>query len=393
MHVVGQMSGTSLDGIDFVWCRFKDAFNAEYLDHASVAFPQALRKRLIKAAQGELKVASLADLNFALGECYSKSLAQVATKRRWKIDLIGLHGQTIFHHAPHSTWQLGEPSFLRERFNVPVAFNFRVADVAAGGQGAPLAPIFHHFAFSQASTGIVAVQNLGGISNVTFLAKSKRRSQKSAHFGHIARKVSVRSAAPQTIDLSHVQAFDTGPANMLMDLAMQKISGGRITMDKNGALAACGVPNVNLVVKWLRHPFFTQRPPKSTGREQFGEKYFLKLWAEMVQAGVRRPEDKLATLLEFTAQSIAMNYQKFAPEPVGDVFLCGGGSRNSALVQRLRLLLAPADVRVSDELGWPHQAIEGAAFAQLAYLRFHNIALDISGITGAKGARVLGQMA
>ena len=367
MNIVGIMSGTSLDGIDYVLCKIKSAQNIEFVDQASAPFPAEIREKLMAAATGELKVAELSELHFSLGKIYAKELAKIKTRKKWKIDLIGLHGQTIYHAPPKATWQLGEPTFLKHEFGKPVIYDFRSGDLTSGGQGAPLAPVFHAYAFAkQAQKNPIAIHNLGGISNITFINKGARTQD--------------------------VKAFDTGPANMLLDLAMEEISRGEKKVDKNGELAARGVAHVDLVVDWLRHPYFAQKPPKSTGRELFGQSFFIQIWRDLEKAKVQDPANKMATILEFTAQSIFNAYRDFAPKNLQAVYLCGGGSQNATLVKRLKYLLSPISVNITDDIGWPTQAVEGAAFALLAYLRLEEQKINLKTITGSSIAQTLGNI-
>lgn len=369
MRVLGIMSGTSLDGVDCVLCEIS-ASGVKLLELWFAHFPRVLARRLHAAARGEAPSWELAQLHHDLGRCYATIAQRHPAARR--AQLIGLHGQTIFHH-PHrtrpATLQLGEPAYLAESLRVPVVSNFRAADLAAGGQGAPLATVFHQVVFARREQH-VCVNNLGGISNVTSLDWR-------------------RGAQPRVL------AFDTGPANVLLDLAVRQLTRGRQTCDRDGRLAARGKVCEPLLRAWLRHPFFRQAPPKSTGRELFGEKFLQPALAEMKQLGLTQP-DFLATLTAFTAHSIALNYALHLPAPPDLVVLSGGGANNSALSDAIASALRTShpriEVQTSADLGWPTEAIEAAAFALLAWRRWHGLPGNLPGTTGAKRAVLCGQI-
>ena len=368
--VLGIMSGTSIDRVDYALCAVAGE-GIELRRHWSAAFPGALQRRLHDAARGESASHELAQLHHDLGRFYARQARPRAEGRR--AQLVGLHGQTVFHHPTRqnpATLQLGEPAYLVEALRVPVVSNFRVADLAAGGQGAPLATAFHVAVFARRGRQ-VCVQNLGGIANVTSMAWTRGR-------------------APA------VRAFDTGPANVLLDLAMRHFTGGKQSMDRNGAWAARGVPCAALLGEWLRHPYFARRPPKSTGRELFGEPFFARVWPRMRAARLSR-YDVLATLTEFTAQSVVLNYRRHLPAPPDTVILTGGGAANPVLAAALRReLLAWSDaieIVPAEAAGWPRQSIEAAAFAWLAHLRVEGQPGNLPATTGAKRPVLCGQMA
>ncbi|HNQ89620.1 MAG TPA: anhydro-N-acetylmuramic acid kinase [Verrucomicrobiota bacterium] len=368
-RVLGIMSGTSIDSVDYALCRVTAA--SVTLDrHWQTAFPKALRQRLHRAARGQATSWELGQLHHDLGRFYAQAAAEGLDHDQ--PDLAGLHGQTVYHQpGPRhpATLQIGEPAWLAETLRIPVVSNFRVADLAAGGQGAPLATLFHQVAFGHDGQ-FVCVNNLGGISNVT--AINRRRP-------HHPR----------------VLAFDTGPANVLMDLAMRELTRGRSPCDHNGAWAAAGHPNPRLVTRWLRHPFFQKPPPKSTGRELFGEPLWLRIAPEIASARLS-PCDLLATLAELTAGSIALNYRLHFGRRPDRVILAGGGADNPHLVRRiahhLHLWAPKAAVLTSTQAGWPTQAIEAAAFALLAYCRLHGRPGNLPATTGARHPALLGQV-
>jgi anhydro-N-acetylmuramic acid kinase len=362
--VLGIMSGTSIDGVDYALCEISDR-SIVLVEFWSAKFPAALQKTLHAAARGELPSHELAQAHHDLGRFYASCAVRPGGKRP---HLAGLHGQTVFHNPSArtpATLQLGEPAYLAERLRAPVVSNFRAADIAAGGQGAPLATLFHEFVFAQRGEHI-CVNNLGGISNVTSLDWRK-------------------GSRPRVI------AFDTGPANVLIDLAMRFFTGGKISMDKGGRWAAKGKPDENILPRWLNHKYFRQKPPKSTGRELFGEPFFAAALKDMKGLS---PFDCIATLTEFTARSLALNYKLHLPAPPSRIVLAGGGASNPSLTAAIERQLASykTHISTSQSLGWPVQAIEPAAFALLADLRMRHQPGNLPQTTGARRAVLLGQV-
>jgi anhydro-N-acetylmuramic acid kinase len=363
--VLGIMSGTSLDGVDYALCSV-GAAGVALRALWSARFPPALRETLHAAARGELKSHQLAQAHHDLGRFYAKHAVAPKAARSQAPALAGLHGQTIFHNPSRrqpATLQLGEPAYLVERLRVPVVSNFRAADMAAGGQGAPLATIFHQRVFARRGQH-VCVNNLGGISNVTSL--DWRRGPRPT-----------------------VLAFDTGPACVLIDLAMSALSGGKLVMDSNGAWAARGQPCDAILGRWLQHNYFRRRPPKSTGRELFGEPFFKTAMRDMRRL---TPIDKVATLTAFTARSLALNYKLHLRSLPSRLILTGGGAANPTLAQAIAKQFAGRDVEIltSDKLGWPVRAIEPAAFALLAHLRMTGHPGNLPRTTGARRSAILG---
>lgn len=359
--VLGIMSGTSIDSVDYALCRVS-AMSVKLEKLWSVDFPAELQKRLHRAAANQASAWEVGQTHHNLGRFYAAHSGQ--GKRP---DFVGLHGQTVFHNPDKkspATLQLGEPAYLVERLGVPVVSNFRSADIAAGGQGAPLATVFHQFAFAKRGQH-VCVNNLGGISNVTSM--DWRRGPK-----------------PKMI------AFDTGPANVLIDLAMRHLTNGAKQMDKDGAWAAKGQAVKPAVQRWLHHDYFSMKPPKSTGRELFGEPFFKIAMRELKRLS---KFDVLATFTEFTARSLALNYQKFLPSVPERLILTGGGAANPQLVKAVAAQFPPAtEVVTSDSLGWPVQSIEPAAFALLAWLRMNGRPGNLPETTGARHPVLCGQI-
>jgi anhydro-N-acetylmuramic acid kinase len=357
MRVLGIMSGTSIDSVDYAVCDITAPSKIRFIEHWSAPFSKALKDQLHRAARNETSTYELGDLHHDLGRFYAKAAGKP------RVDLVGLHGQTVFHHPGRATLQLGEPAYLAEELRVPVISNFRAADIAAGGQGAPLATIFHRHVFGRRGQHI-AVNNLGGISNVTSLDWR-------------------RGFEPRVL------AFDTGPANVLLDMASRQFF--RKPFDKNGALAARGEVSEQHLNTWLNHRYFRTKPPKSTGRELFGESFFKSAMPVKLA-----PHDLLATLTELTAKSIGFNYDRFLPKPLDAVILAGGGSQNKHLVTRITAALqgfAPGiRIETTADHGWDPQVIEASAFALLAWLTYHKEPGNIPATTGAGGQRILGQV-
>lgn len=356
--VLGIMSGTSIDSVDYALCEIS-AEKIRLRQLWSVDFPRPLQAALHAAARNDLNSYDLAQLHHDLGRFYARH-----ARPQLKPDYAGLHGQTVFHNpSPKSPamLQLGEPAYLVEALRAPVVGNFRVADMAAGGQGAPLATLFHKFVFAERGRHI-CVNNLGGISNVT-------------------------SMSPKGI-----LSFDTGPANVLIDMAMRHWTRGRLSMDKGGKWAAQGRADETLIGQWLRHPYFKKHPPKSTGRELFGEPFFKIALRQM--RGLGR-FDQLATLTEFTARSVALNYQLHLRSRPEKIILTGGGALNPLLVRAIARQFEngpEVEVMTSKSLGWPVESIEPAAFALLAWMRMNNRPGNLPETTGARRAAVLGQV-
>lgn len=357
MRVLGIMSGTSVDSVDYAVCKITSSANLQFIEAWSARFPNTLQQRLHRAAANESRAYEIGDLHHDLGRFYAKNAGKA------RVDLVGLHGQTVFHNPGRATLQLGEAAYLAEALRVPVVSNFRAADIAAGGQGAPLATIFHRYVFAQPGKHI-AVNNLGGISNVTAL---DWRTGKEPH----------------------IVAFDTGPANVLLDMATRRLF--KKAFDRAGALARRGDVSEGELRRWMAHPYFRVTPPKSTGRELFGDAFFAKAIQQKL-----RPHDLLATLTELTARSIAMNYRLHLRSLPQTIILAGGGSKNSFLVKRitsaLRELNEKIQVRTTAEHGWDPQVIEASAFALLAWLTSHKKPGNLPTTTGAKGPRLLGQI-
>lgn len=387
MLVVGLMSGTSADAIDAVLAEIDEVEGQIHVrQRAFVAEEWRADERalIFDLFEGRSTVQTLCRANFALGEGFARAALAVIAAAGLSpedVDLIGSHGQTIWHDVDAhghvtSTLQIGEAAVIAERTGITTVADFRVADVAAGGQGAPLVPIFDWLLLRPPADagGWRAVQNIGGIGNVTLLP-------------------------PHGVDAQPL-AFDTGPGNVLIDWAAHLVSGGRLRCDVDGQLAAAGTVASALLEGWLDHAYFRQLPPKSTGRELFTRSLVEDWWAEARAHGCT-DADFVATLTELTAASIADAYVRFAPGPVVETVVGGGGGRNPVLMARLAAQLQVQmgqAVPVLRHADLPHLTIdddskEALAFALMAWLTYHQRPSNVPACTGAQGARVLGKVA
>jgi anhydro-N-acetylmuramic acid kinase len=384
MIVAGVMSGTSADGINVALvqlsARGRGRPRHTLLAHEEYPFPAPVRRAILEMMNAELaRVADLARLNFLLGELYAEAVAKTARKHRVKLDLVGCHGQTLYHQGMAQrflrrklavTWQTGEGAVIAARLSVPVVSDFRTADMAAGGKGAPLVPFLDYFLYRDQHLARIA-QNIGGIANLT--------------------------AIPAGASLHEVLAFDAGPGNMVIDAAMEELFGKRY--DRDGKVAASGRVLDAVVRKLVRAPFFRQKPPRTAGREEFGREYagrFLRICR-----GASKP-DVVATATALTARSIADSVRRFVlPKFAGrrnradhQMIVSGGGSKNPTLMGMLRDEITPLGISVhfSDEFGLPAEAKEAVAFALLAHETWHRRPSNVPSATGAKRAAILGKI-
>ena len=369
--VVGLMSGTSLDGITAAAVRFTDddanRTRIELLAWLTRSYSAEQRARLTRALTGA-SPAEYCRIGFDLGDWLADAavacIAEAGVARE-EIAAVASHGQTIWHEPGHSTWQLGESAVIAERTGLDVVADFRVRDVAAGGQGAPLVPIADARLFANES-GWRALQNIGGIGNVTVV--------------------------PPNGDVRAVRAFDTGPGVAVID-AVTRLVDPSLPFDVDGRLASSGSPVESVVTELLAAPYFAAEPPKSTGRELFSASYAESLVARCRAARANAsPADVVATATLLTARSIADAYARFLPEPVDDVLLSGGGARNPALVATIERELTGRRVRRFEEEFFDGEAKEAVAFAFLGWLHLRGRAGNVIGATGARGPRVLGKL-
>ncbi|MGO9083884.1 MAG: anhydro-N-acetylmuramic acid kinase [Candidatus Sulfotelmatobacter sp.] len=399
MIVAGVMSGTSADGIDVALVeigeengpgshskpaarpsgRVARSHTIKLLGHAQYPYPRKVRAAVLAAMNAEeARVADVARLNSILGELYADAV--LATQRKFgaNVELVGCHGQTLYHQGEAelflgrkiaATWQTGEAAIIAARVGVPVVSDFRPADMAAGGKGAPLVPYLDYLLFRDSKIGRI-VQNIGGIANLT--------------------------AIPAGAGADDVIAFDTGPGNMVMDAVAEALFGRRF--DRDGKIAASGAVLEPVLRRILRQKFFRAKPPKTAGREEFGREFvqaFLRL------CGRARRQDVVATATGLTARSIADAARRFvlrkssaAKSDFQEMIVSGGGARNVALMKMLVESLAPLGIRLrlTDEFGLPSEAKEAVAFAVLAYETWNGRSSNLPAATGAKRAAILGKI-
>jgi anhydro-N-acetylmuramic acid kinase len=389
--VAGVMSGTSADGVDVAICRISPALRArgtpriKLLGHLGAPYPKTVRAAVLCAMDADaISVAELARLNWRLGEVYADAVAKAQEKFGVKVKLVGCHGQTVYHQgasekylgkATRATWQMGEAAVIAEKLRTPVVSDFRPGDLAAGGQGAPLVPMLDYCMFRSAKVSRVLL-NLGGIGNLT--------------------------AIPAEAGVDGLMAFDTGPGNMVIDACMKRLY--EREFDRAGAVGRTGRVLQEVVQEILKGQYFSALPPKSCGREQFGEMFVSRFIAMCRKAGgvEDRDEDVIATATALTAASIAEAYQKFVSGHVGqsaplssvELVAAGGGTKNNLLMKMLTddLGAMGVKVRLMEELGIPAQAKEAVAFALLAWLSWNGLPGNIPAATGAARAVVLGKV-
>jgi anhydro-N-acetylmuramic acid kinase len=383
MRVLGMMSGTSADGIDVALADISGApprLTAKLEGHYHAPFPKLIREAILRLANGAATTtAEISQLNFLLGEEFAA--AAIAACAKWriplrKISLIGSHGQTIFHQGLArkflssrriaSTLQIGEPSIIAERTGVTTIADFRPADMAAGGHGAPLVPFVDYLLYRNAKIGRVAL-NIGGIANVTVIPAAARSQD--------------------------VFAFDTGPGNMIIDALVERFSKGRQKYDRGARIASKGRVIRPLLEEMLRDPYLRQRPPKTAGREQFGAAYA----ADLVAAARKhreRAEDLIRTATIFTALSIVDAFRRFIlpRATIQELIVAGGGTKNPLIMAQLLAALPAITIRESAELGVAAEAKEAFAFAILAYEAFHLRTNNLPSATGAKHSAILGKL-
>jgi anhydro-N-acetylmuramic acid kinase len=372
LTVVGLISGTSVDGIDAAVVRIRDlehGLGLELVGYRETPFDQELRRRISTLFRPEQsRVDDLCEVNVLIGEAFADSAAAALREVGTTPDVIASHGQTVWHEvAPgrtRSTLQIGEPSVIAERLGVTVVADFRPRDVAAGGQGAPLASYVDVLLFGGDGRPR-AIQNIGGISNVTWV--------------------------PGEGDRDEILAFDTGPGNMLIDYAAGQLTNGEQNYDVDGRLAAAGTPDERLLDALLIEPYLDLPPPKTTGRELFGAQLG-EQFLEHARARGLAPTDILATLTAFTARSIADQYRRFLPSRPDEVVISGGGSKNPTMMRMLREQLAPSTVRTQGEFGLPDAGREAAYFAVLGYQALHGRANTLPRCTGADHPVAMGKI-
>ena len=381
MIVAGVMSGTSADGINVALTRIQGrGFRSrlELLAHYQFPYPAEVRRTILATMNASSASApDLSRLNFLLGELYADALRAAQRRARLECQLVGCHGQTIYHQGSAKpflgrriacTWQTSEGAIIAARLGVPVVSDFRPADMAAGGKGAPLVPFLDYALYRHRRYGRI-VQNLGGIGNLT--------------------------AIPPRAEPDDLVAFDTGPGNMVIDAVTEHLLGK--PFDRNGRLAARGEPIDRVLRELLRNMYFRKKPPKTAGREQFGREFV----RELLRLCRRADEnDVVATATALTARSIGIAVRKFVlplvepPARFREFVVSGGGTKNATLMAMIREELAPLKMRVrtTDDLGMPSEAKEAAAFALLAYQTWRRLPSNVPSATGAERPAILGKV-
>ena len=385
MIVAGVMSGTSADGINVALVRIGERpakggprgrpphVPVEFLGHAELPYPVAVRRAVLEAMNSSrAKVADLARLNFRLGELYAHAVLEAQKKLRVKAELAGCHGQTLYHQGAAAaflgeklavTWQTGEAAMIAARVGIPVVSDFRPADMAAGGKGAPLVPYLDYILYRDPKVGRIA-QNIGGIANLT--------------------------AVPAGAQRNGVVAFDTGPGNMVIDALAEQLFGK--PFDRDGKFAASGRVLESVIARFLRGKFFRLRPPKTAGREEFGREFA----AEFLRACGKAHRDAMATATAFTARSIRDAVARFVLSggDYAELIVSGGGAKNPTLMAMLANEVRDLglQLRGSDEFGIPSEAKEAVAFAVLAFETWNRRPSNVPAATGAKRAVVLGKV-
>jgi anhydro-N-acetylmuramic acid kinase len=382
MLVLGMMSGTSADGIDVALARISGAaprLSAKLVAHHHLSFAASVRQSILNLSNGgSTSTGEISRLNFLLGEEFAR--AAIAACRIWRvalsrIRLIGSHGQTIFHQGETnraagvrriaSTLQIGEPSVIAERTRITTIADFRPADIAAGGHGAPLVPFVDYLLYRDAKRGRVAL-NIGGIANVTVI--------------------------PAAAQASDVFAFDTGPGNMMIDALVEQITHGRARYDRGAKIALSGKMIPTLLEKLMNEPYLRKKPPKTAGREEFGRDYAEK-WLAWGAKNRANPQDLVRTATVFTSLSIADAFRRFIfpRAQVHQMIVAGGGANNPLIMAQLAAALPGIQIVSSAEHGVPAEAKEAFAFAILAYETFHNRPNNLPSATGARHPVVMGK--
>ena len=379
---IGLMSGTSHDGVSAAVVRLDERAHAraEVIAFAAIPYSAKFRARLLALASGaNVGASAISSLNFEVGRALGAAAAGIARKAGValaRISFIGSHGHTVFHLPPRaaerghtpSTMQIGESAVIAAMTGLPVVADFRPMDIALGGEGAPLAPLAHLWLFGNRKLGRV-VQNIGGIGNATYLPPGAQLNDET------------------------LIAFDTGPGAMLIDALANKLSGGRMKMDRGGRMAARGRANDALLAELMRHRYFRRRPPKSTGREEFGAPSLREIERRAQSYGIAG-NDLVATVTALTARSIADAIRRFVM-PLGRVdqlIATGGGARNPTLMKMLQRELPELAVLTADKVGVDGDALEAVAFAILAYQMLRGRQGGIPSVTGARAGAILGKL-
>jgi anhydro-N-acetylmuramic acid kinase len=375
-RVAGLMSGTSADGIDVAIIDVTPA-SQRVIAYGAQNYPPSVRKAVLRLCDPHTShVDDICHYNFLLGRLFAQALIKICQEQKIpleSINLIGSHGQTIYHipegrpygrDKVRSTLQIGEPSVIAELTGITTVADFRPRDIACGGQGAPLVPFTDYILFGHKHY-CRALQNIGGISNVTYL--------------------------PANGEIDDIVAFDCGPGNMVIDMIVSMITKGRRKYDRNGTIARKGQVHEGLLKKFLRNRYFSLRPPKTTGREHFGQTYSQKLYETGISMGLT-DTDIVATATALTAESIAQSYRQFLPKMPDQIILCGGGAKNSCLVEMLAERLKDTKLMTTTDFGIDSDAKEAVSFAILAWSTIKGLANNVPSATGAARLAVLGKI-
>ena len=376
LRVCGLMSGTSVDGIDTVIADISDS-SAKVIAFDTYPYPTKVRKAIFDIFQKQaVHIEDFCNLNFVIGDIFADAVQKLCKNKNVpidSIDLIGSHGQTIFHNPKgtkfgpkliRSTLQIGEPSIIAHRTGITTIADFRPKDMAANGQGAPLVPYADYFLFRDKKI-CKAIQNIGGIANLTYL--------------------------PANCTLNDVIAFDTGPGNMVMDFLVSQITRGKQKYDKNGKIASRGTVNKKLLNELLKNPYFRRKPPKTTGREEFGNIFSVNFLQKALKKKIKT-EDIITTACALTAESISRAYRQFLPKLPNEMILCGGGYLNKTLVNMLQEKLSEVKILTTDDFGINPDAKEALSFAILAYAAIKSRPNNVPGATGAEKELILGKI-
>ena len=360
--IMGLMSGTSADGLSIALCSVGTYGGAlKVIACKTYSYGDGLQGRILAAKN--MRAAELSGLDFELGRLWAGMIRRFCLEHKIKyknIAVIGSHGQTVYHRPglKGNTLQIGEPAFIAEETRRPVVSDFRPADIAAGGEGAPLIPFMDEYLFGGGNP--VALQNIGGVGNIAFVGKGVKTS-----------------------------GFDTGPGNSLMDTAMVEATGGKMAYDKDGLLAAAGKAGRAKIEKFLKLPFFALRPPKSLDRDAFSGMFLKKHFGRIHSDNLK---DTLATLNLFTAASVALAFKKYAPAGTGKIIVSGGGALNPVLMRNIALELPGVKVESVAACGINPLAKEPACFALMAWMALNGRINHCPSATGARGPRVLGKL-
>jgi len=378
--VIGLMSGTSLDGIDAALVNISQAengLNIELVDFLNIDYKKEFRQKILKTtALDKSNIKDVAHLNIDLAEKFSEAVFSLLKKSNLTpadVDLVASHGQTIYHNVEDkegiSTLQVGSASFIAERTGITTVYNFRMRDLAAGGEGAPLVPYTDYLIYNSENKNRI-LQNIGGIANYSYL--------------------------PANGELNDVVGSDNGPGNMIIDNAVETLTNGKMDFDKDGKMAGKGEVSQKLLTEMMNHPFIKKTPPKSTGRADFGKRYTEKIVKKGKKMNLSK-NDIITTITSFTALAIIDSYQKYLPTDIDEIIIGGGGSYNPYLLNKIKeykneKLRKDIKVLKQEDLGYSSEAKEAVAFAVLGYQTMKGKSNNVPGATGAQSEVILGEI-